>query len=86
MIFPNLLLKLHAWHFLIFEFLVVDMTPLPWLSILLTIYKSPHMSQWGESRLQWPKNVVTILFFQNYTTFNFHQANIKRVFHKLYSK
>jgi len=64
MIFPYLLLKLHAWHFLIFECLVVDMTPLPWLSILLTIYKSPHMSQWGESRLQWPKHVVTKKIFK----------------------
>jgi len=36
----------------------------------------------GESTLQWPKNVVTNTIFQNYATFNFHQANIKRGFHK----
>jgi len=36
----------------------------------------------GESTLWWPKHVVTNIFFQNYATFNFHQANIKRGFHK----
>ncbi len=35
----------------------------------------------GKITLQWPKNVII-----NYATFNFHQANIKRGFHKLYSK
>jgi hypothetical protein len=40
----------------------------------------------GESTLRWPKNVVTNIFLGNYATFNFHQANIKKVFHKLHSK
>jgi hypothetical protein len=40
----------------------------------------------GESTLWWPKNVVTNIIFQNNGTFDFHQANIKRGFHKLYSK
>jgi hypothetical protein len=30
----------------------------------------------GESTLLWPKDVVTNVVFQNYATFNFHQANI----------
>jgi len=38
----------------------------------------------GESILWWPKNVVTSTVFQNYATFNFHQAHIRRSFHKLY--
>ncbi len=40
----------------------------------------------GENILWWPKNVVINTVFQNYATFNFHQAHIKRGFHKLYSK
>ncbi len=40
----------------------------------------------GENKLWPPKNVVTNIDFQKYVTFNFHQANIKRDFHKLYSK
>jgi hypothetical protein len=36
--------------------------------------------------LWWPKNVVTNIIFWNCATFNFHQANNKRGFHKLYSK
>jgi len=32
------------------------------------------------------KNVVTNIVFQNNENFNFHQANIKRFFYKLYSK
>ncbi len=44
------------------------------------------VTQMGESTLQWPKNVVTNIVFQNCVTFNFHQTNIKRGFHKLYLK
>jgi hypothetical protein len=40
----------------------------------------------GENTLQWPKNVDRNIVFQTYATFNFHQANIKRGFHKWYSK
>jgi hypothetical protein len=40
----------------------------------------------GASTLQWSKIVVTNIVFQNSATFNFHQADIKRSFHKLYSK
>jgi hypothetical protein len=40
----------------------------------------------SENTLWWPKNVVANIVFQNHVTFNFHQANFKRGFHKLYSK
>jgi hypothetical protein len=40
----------------------------------------------SESTLWWPKNVIKNIVFQNFATFNFHQANIKKGFHKLYSK
>jgi hypothetical protein len=40
----------------------------------------------SENTLWWPKHIVTNIVFQNCATFNFHQANIKRDFHKLYSK
>jgi hypothetical protein len=32
------------------------------------------------SQVQWPKNVVTNIVFQNCATFNFHQAILKEVF------
>jgi hypothetical protein len=41
---------------------------------------------YGESTLWWPKNIVIKFIFENFATFNFHQANIKRDFHKSYSK
>jgi hypothetical protein len=34
----------------------------------------------------WPKNVEINIIFQNNAIFNFHQANIKKGFHKLYLK
>jgi hypothetical protein len=40
----------------------------------------------GENTLQWLKNVITNIIFKNYVTFNFHQTNIKKGFHILYSK
>jgi hypothetical protein len=40
--------------------------------------------EYVESTLWLLKNVVTNIICQNYATFNFHQANIKRGFHKLY--
>jgi hypothetical protein len=40
----------------------------------------------SENTLWRLKNVVKNIIFRNYATFNFHQANIKKGFHKLYSK
>jgi hypothetical protein len=53
----------------------------------LFLYSSPNgcyegIAQ-GESTLQWSKNVVINIVFQNYATFNFHQINIKRDSNKL---
>ncbi len=42
--------------------------------------------EYVENTLQSLKNVVTNIICRNYVTFNFHQANIKKGFHKLYSK
>jgi hypothetical protein len=33
-----------------------------------------------------PKNVIIVIVFENFATFNFHQVNIKRCFRKIYSK
>jgi hypothetical protein len=44
------------------------------------------VAQQSESTLRWPKNVILNIIFLNYATFNFHQANMKRGFHKLYLK
>ncbi len=40
--------------------------------------------EYVENTLRSLKNVATYIICQNYATFNFHQTNIKRRFHKLY--
>jgi hypothetical protein len=42
--------------------------------------------EYVENTLHSLKNVVTNIICQNYVIFNFHQANIKRFYHKSYLK
>jgi len=54
--------------------------------VLILVRKSCRVICFYTCDIWWSKNVVTNIVFWNCATFNFHQTNIKRSFHKSYSK
>jgi hypothetical protein len=63
--------------------LTFDLTPRGWMHcLILNLTIVLRVKTYYDGQKMWSQ----ILFFQNYATFNFHQARIKRAFHRLYSK